>query len=79
MVMMIFDPYSLPARRMRLKGRNRKRREVEERQIRQEFRRQARMLLHVELSQGCWMRGTGENMDGGMGFHSTGMEETTKG
>ena len=45
-------------------GRRRKRREVEERQARQELRRQARTLPQVQLSQGCRMRGTGENMDG---------------
>ena len=29
-------------------------------------------LPQVKLGQGCQMRGTVENMDGGVGFHSTG-------
>ena len=49
----------------------RKRREVEEREDRRELRRQTRMLPQVQLGQGCRMRGTGENMERGDGFHST--------
>ena len=58
----------LSVRRRGLKGRRRKRREVEERQARQELRRQARMLPQVQLSQGCWMRLTVVNMNGGVGY-----------
>ena len=32
--------------------------------------RQARTLSQVSLGHVCRMRGAGENMDGGMGFHS---------
>ena len=32
-------------------------------------RRQARTLSQVQLSQGCRMRGTGEDIDGGVGRH----------
>ena len=46
--------------------------EVEEREYRQELRRQARTLPQVQLGQGCRLRGRGENMDVGVGFHSTG-------
>ena len=34
-----------------------------------------RMLPRVQLSQRCRMRGTGENIDGGVWFHSTGGAE----
>ena len=39
---------------------------------RREFRRQARTLPQVQLSQGCLMRGTGEDMDGSVERQSTG-------
>ena len=48
--------------RRRRRRRRRKKREV---------RRKAQTLPQVQLSQGCWMRGTSENMDGDVGFHST--------
>ena len=54
----------LPARRRGLRGR-RKRREV---------RRKVWTLLKVQLGQGCWMRGTGENMGDCVGFHFIGAE-----
>ena len=47
---------------------SRKRREVEEREVRY----QVWTLSQVQLGQGCRMRGTGESMDGGVRFHSTG-------
>ena len=50
-------------------------REVEEREDRQELRRQARTLPQVQLGQRCRMQGTGENMDGGVEFHSTRVAE----
>ena len=56
-------------------GKRRKRRKVEERQARQELRRQVRTLLQVQLSQGCRMRGTVENMEGGVGYSFTGGAE----
>ena len=49
-----------------------KRREIEEREAKQEFRRHVRTLPQVSLAQGCWMREAGENMNSGMGFCSTG-------
>ena len=42
---------------------------------RREFRRQARTLPQVQLSQGCRMRGAGENMDGGVRHQVTGGAE----
>ena len=53
----------------------RKRQRIKESEAKHELRRQARTLPQVFLGQGCWMRGTGENMDGGMGFHSAGRAE----
>ena len=44
-------------------------------EAKQELRRQARTIPQVSLGQGRCMRGTGENMDGGVGFHSTGGAE----
>ena len=41
----------------------------------EELRRQARTIQWVQHGQGCRMRGTGENKDGGMGFQSTGGAE----
>ena len=32
-------------------------------------------MSNVYLGQGCRMQGTGENMDGGVGFHYTGRAE----
>ena len=61
----------MSARRRGLRGRRRIRQEVEERQARQELRRQVLTLPQVQLSQRCRMRGTRENMDSGVGFHST--------
>ena len=52
--------------------------EVEEREDRQEVRNQVRTLPQVQLGQGCGMRGAGENMDGGVGFHSTGGAERAR-
>ena len=40
-----------------------------------ELRRRAREFTQVVLVQTCWMQGTRENMDGGMGFHCTGWAE----
>ena len=37
--------------------------------------RQAQTLPHIQFGQGSRMRGTGENMNGGVGFHSTGGAE----
>ena len=37
----------------------------------QELRHQLRTIPQAQLGQGCRIRGTGENMDGGVGFHST--------
>ena len=51
-----------------LRGKRKKRREVEQKQGRQDLRRQARMLPQVKLGQGCRMRGTWENMGGNVGF-----------
>ena len=59
-------------------GGDRRRQEVEEREDRQELRRQAPTLLQVQLGQGCRMRGTGEIVDGGEGFHSTGEGKGTR-
>ena len=42
---------------------------------RREFRRQAQTLPQVQLSQGCRMRGAGENMDGGVRHQVTGGAE----
>ena len=42
---------------------------------RQKLQRQVRTLPQVQLSQGFWMRGLEENMDGGVGFNSTGGAE----
>ena len=56
----------------------RKRQEVEEREDRQELRRQAQTLLQVQLGHGCRMRETGENIDGGVGFHSPGGAEKAR-
>ena len=70
--MMMITPL-LSARRRYLGGRGRRRRkwrEVEEREDRQELRRQARTLSQVQLSQGCRMGGTGEDMDGVVGRQS---------
>ena len=52
-------------------------RERKEREAKQEIRRQARTLPQVSLGQGCQMRGKAENMDGGMGFYSTGLTNQT--
>ena len=48
----------------------RKRQEVEEREDRQELPRLTRTFSQVQFGQGRRMGGTGENMDGGVGFHS---------
>ena len=50
----------------------RKNKEVEEREDQKELRRQVRTFTQGQLSQGCWMRGTGETMGGDVRFHSTG-------
>ena len=42
------------------------------------LRLQARTLPQVHFGQGCQMRGTGENMDGDVGFHSTGGAEEAR-
>ena len=55
--------------------RRRKRQEVNEKEDRQELQRQARML---QLSQGCLIQGTRENLDCGVGFHSTEGAEVAK-
>ena len=69
-MMMMFAPNSL-VRQKEGAQRRRKRREIEEKEDRQELRRQVQTLPQIQLGQGCRMRGTGENMDGGVGFHST--------
>ena len=69
---MMIAPNSLARQKEGAQGWRRKRREIEEKEVKQQLRRQARTLPQVQLSQGCQMRGTGEIMDGGMGFYSSG-------
>ena len=51
--------------------RKRKRREIEETDVKQELRRQAWSLTQVHLGQGCRLLVKGENMDGGVGLDTT--------
>ena len=50
-------------------GGGRRRQEIKERETKQELRRQVRTLPQVSFSQGCRMRGAGENLDGGINGH----------
>ena len=68
----------LTARRMGFRGRGRKRWEIREGKAKQELRRLTRTLPQAFFGQGCYMRGTGDNMNGGMGFYSTGRAEGTR-
>ena len=67
--MMIIAPTLFSARRRGLRGK--KRREDKEMKDQQELRHQERTLPQVQLCQGCRMRGTGENMNGGVGLYYT--------
>ena len=49
--------------------------DIKERVAKHKLRCQVQTVPQVYLGQGCWMRGTGENMDGGVGFHSIGRAE----
>ena len=73
--MMMIVPNSLVRQKEEAQRRRRKRQEVKETKTRQELRRQTRTLPPVQLSLGCHIRGTPENMDGGVGFHFTGEAE----
>ena len=63
------------AGRRGFRERRRKKREAEEREDQQENRCKAQTIPHVQLGQGFRMRGTGENMVGGVRFHSIGGAE----
>ena len=67
-MMIVIASNSIVRQNVGARGMRRKRWEVEEREDRQEFQRQARTLPQVQLGQGYQMRGTGENMDGGVRF-----------
>ena len=70
--MVMFTPNSLARLKEWVLGEDQEEVRGEEREAKLELRRQVRMLPQVHLGQRRWMRGTGENIDGGMGFHSTG-------
>jgi len=72
--MMMIVPNSLACQKEGGRGRGMKGWEAK-----QELQRQARTFLKVFFGQGCWMRGTGENMAGGKGFYSTGRAEGARG
>ena len=65
-------------RRSGLRERRRKRPQIEERQDQQELGHPARTIPLVELGQGYRMRRIEENMDGGVGFQSTGGAERAR-
>ena len=67
---MMIAPNFLVRQRERAQGDEEE--EVEEREDRQELQCQAHTLPQVQLGQRCWIRGAGENVDGGVRFHSTG-------
>ena len=73
--MMMITPNSLARQKEGFHGEEAK---DQKREAKQELRRQVRMLPLVHLSQGCRMRGTGENVDGDVGFHSTRRAEGVK-
>ena len=70
------DCNSLASQKEGVQGR--KRRKIKEREAIQGLRRQAQTFPQVSLYQGCWIRGTGENVDGDKGFYSTGRAEGVK-
>ena len=69
--MMIIAPNSLARQKEGAQGEE----GAGEMEDRQELRHQVRTLSQVQFGQVCRIRGTGENMDGGVGFHSTGEAE----
>ena len=72
--MMMIAPNSLVHQKEGTQKEEEEGEQVEEKEV----RCQARTLPQNQLGQGYRMRGTGENMNGGIGFHSTGGAEGTR-